>query len=86
MRKQYFIYFLGLGFLLVAFLHVWGNRFEIQTGSNKYPIIVNKWTGNHCVVAESRSVREDLKDAITSGGRHELTVCAVDRNGKISLP
>ena len=89
MRKQYFIYFLGLGFLLVAFLHVWGNRIEIQERSAdariKYSIIYNKWTGNHCLFLESLKQRERFKRHYTRN-RHQLTVCAVDKHGKISLP
>ena len=78
-----------LCFLLVAFLHVWGNRIEIQEtpyGNPRHSIIYNKWTGNHCLFSESKAVREKFESEDLRYKKHQLTVCAVDEHGKISLP
>jgi hypothetical protein len=43
-------------------------------------LIVNKWTGNHCVFSYDTIL---IKEYIRAS---EITACQVDGNGKITFP
>ena len=71
-----------LGSLLIAFNYVWINRISITTNDPVSLVLINKWTGNHCVFLddpELRLLHQNQKE-------YRQTICEVDYNGKIKLP
>ena len=66
--------------LIMSFHYVWINRIETTRFNDFSFMILNKWTGNHCVFYPSNAVRNDKIV------KKEMTNCEVDDYGKITLP
>ena len=69
-----------LGSLLIAFNYVWINRISVIKQTELSSVLINKWTGKHCVFFDSRKIR------YYNIGRGQQTVCDVDDDGKIKFP
>ena len=68
------------GFLLLSFNYVWMNRIEIKNDQSAF-VLINKWTGNHCVFAIDKRDQIFLKEK-----RNRVLACDVDEKGKIIFP
>ena len=66
--------------LIISFHYVWINRIETIRFNDYSFMILNKWTGNHCIFHPSDSARNDKRV------KKEMTNCEVDDYGKIILP
>tara|TARA_A100001015_G_scaffold225972_1_gene255190 strand:+ start:676 stop:933 length:258 start_codon:yes stop_codon:yes gene_type:complete len=76
-----------LSSLIFSFQYAWTNRLEFKNADLKtkialkgYTVIFNKWTGNHCIFFASKGFYKD------SSARKNLTLCKVDKNGRIVYP
>ena len=69
-----------LGFLLITLNYVWINRISVIKQTELSSVLMNKWTGKHCVFFDSRKIR------YYNIGRGQQIVCDVDDNGKIKFP
>ena len=67
-----------LSSLLFTFNYVWINRITVIEQSDKHSLIINKWTGNHCIFYNHTLHR-------FSPFSEDVVVCLVDA-GKIELP
>jgi hypothetical protein len=67
-----------LSSILFTFNYVWINRITVIEQSGTHSLIINKWTGNHCVFLNHTRHR-------FSPGFNDAVVCLVDA-GKIELP
>ena len=68
-----------LGSLLITFNYVWINRISIISQTDTGSVLMNKWTGHHCVLIFSEGARVWVKE-------NDIKVCDVDENGKIRFP
>lgn len=68
------------GFLLLSFNYVWMNRIEIKNDQSAF-VLINKWTGNHCVFAVDKKDRNFLRTKVIT-----VLACDVDEKGKIIFP
>ena len=69
-----------LGSLLITFNYVWINRIGIINQTDTHSVLLNKWTGKHCVFFIAESVRDDQKE------RDIWKTCEIDENGKVTFP
>ena len=68
------------GSLLISFNYVWINRISVIKYEDKSFVLLNKWTGKHFVFIVDRDNRDFKKPY------YDLTLCGVDKNGKVTLP
>ena len=68
------------GSLLISFNYVWISRISVIKYEDKSFVLLNKWTGKHCVFIVDRDNRDFKKPY------YDLTLCGVDKNGKVTLP
>ena len=69
-----------LSSIIFTFNYVWINRINIINQSNLHSVLINKWTGNHCVFYDDKKTREyNIR-------RDEQKICNVNENGKIEFP
>ena len=69
-----------LSSIIFTFNYVWINRIHITNQSGVRSVLLNKWTGNHCVFYPRGGNRAYNND----GGLYKL--CPVTENGKIEFP
>ncbi len=69
-----------LSSLIISFHYVWINRLHLKEEMPGITLIVNKWTGNHCVFSYDSNL---IKEYISAS---KITACQVDENGKITFP
>jgi hypothetical protein len=67
-----------LSSILFTFNYVWINRITVIEQSDKHSLIINKWTGNHCIFYSD----ERLRFHPDTG---QVWWCSVEDN-KIELP
>ena len=72
------------GSLLISFNYVWINRISVtklDSTQSQPPsmVLLNKWTGNHCVFLVSPEWRD-------SNTYYEQKECEVDDMGKVTFP
>ena len=65
--------------ILGLILHFWSDRIE-YVPSEVAPILVNKWTGEHCVLYTIYAAQDDQYL------NEKLRVCRIRSNGKVELP
>jgi hypothetical protein len=68
-----------LSSLLFTFNYVWINRITVISQSNLNTVLMNKWTGKHCVFYINEELRNHPNFDATNN-------CRVDDNNKIELP
>lgn len=81
-------YSILLSSLFFTFNYVWINRITVIEQSDLHSVLMNKWTGNHCVFYSDKDNREYANDEASKQSLISLNVkpCFVTENGKINLP
>ncbi len=69
-----------LASIIISFNYVWINRIETNRLNDFSFIMLNKWTGNHCIFHPSDRARNNKRV------KEEMTNCEVDDYGEIRLP
>ncbi len=69
-----------LSSLIFSFQYAWTNRLEIKVSDEQYSVIFNKLTGNHCSFSAIKEFN------MSKNVQRKLTVCKVDKNGRIVYP
>ena len=69
-----------LSSIIFTFNYVWIHRIHIINKDNLSSVLLNKWTGNHCVFFNDNETRKYHEEG------DEFKVCSVNKNGKIKLP
>ena len=78
MRLQSFSILFGS--LLISFNYVWINRIEVIKYDKRSYVLLNKWTGNHCVFIPD----DDWRDSDTY---YDLPMCIEPyEKGEITIP
>ena len=67
-----------LSSIIFTFNYVWINRIDISNLSG-WNVLLNKWTGNHCVLLIKKENRENHDE-------DDYKLCSVNENGKIEFP
>ena len=68
-----------LSSIIFTFNYVWINRIHITNQSGWNSVLLNKWTGNHCVFLVEKENREYHDE-------DDYKLCSVSKNGKIEFP
>ena len=69
-----------LSSIIFTFNYVWINRIHITNQSGVRSVLLNKWTGNHCVFFDGKENREYYEK------EDNYKLCSINENGKIEFP
>ena len=68
-----------LSSLLFTFNYVWINRITVIEQSDKHSLIINKWTGKHCVFYNDERLRNSSLESY-------VWMCSMKDKNQIELP
>ena len=69
------------GSLLISFNYVWINRISVNQLAPGSMVLLNKWTGNHCVLLFTDNAHK-RKMSMES----DIKICKVENREKVILP
>jgi hypothetical protein len=69
-----------LSSIIFTFNYVWINRIDIINQNASGSVLLNKWTGSHCVFFKDKFTREFYET------EDNFKLCSYNENGKIEFP